>query len=162
TLKGHTGIVAGVAFSPDGQRLASASYDGTVRVWDARPWTPQLRIEQQARALIHRLAANGDVKAELIRRIDQHTRLRHQVRGEALEMLGRWQQDPLALNAGSWEVVIRANASYESYALALRQAEAACKIDPNNGDYLNTLGVAQYRCGRFQEALDTLLRSDKI
>jgi WD40 repeat protein/type II secretory pathway predicted ATPase ExeA len=34
TLKGHSGWVTGVAFSPDGLRLASGSWDQTVKFWD--------------------------------------------------------------------------------------------------------------------------------
>jgi hypothetical protein len=35
TLRGHTDLVRSVAWSPDGARLASASWDGMVKVWEA-------------------------------------------------------------------------------------------------------------------------------
>ena len=35
TLRGHTNDVTEVAWSPNGQTLASSSLDGTIRLWDA-------------------------------------------------------------------------------------------------------------------------------
>jgi WD40 repeat protein len=34
---GHYGFTARLSFSPDGSRLASNDWDGTVTIWDASP-----------------------------------------------------------------------------------------------------------------------------
>ncbi len=34
TLKGHNREISSISFSPDGQMIASGSYDGTVKLWD--------------------------------------------------------------------------------------------------------------------------------
>jgi len=44
-LKGQTGWVSSVAFRPDGQRLASASWDQTVKVWDTTTGQESLTLK---------------------------------------------------------------------------------------------------------------------
>lgn len=44
-LRGHTGTVTAVAFSPDGLTIASSSLDGSVRLWDTANGAQTARID---------------------------------------------------------------------------------------------------------------------
>ena len=45
---------------------------------------------------------------------------------------------------------------------ALRYSEEACRLEPEDGSFLTTLGVAYYRVSNYEIALDVLVRSDKM
>jgi WD40 repeat protein len=53
---GHANTVTSVAFSHDGQLLASANYDGSVKVWDAASGTLKFTLEDSSKGLEVRLA----------------------------------------------------------------------------------------------------------
>ncbi len=91
TLKGHTDRVMSVTFSADGQRLASASGDHTVKVWDARPWTPELRAEQEALSLIHWLRDQGQAQTAWLDTIAADQTLSPPVRDRALQFAREWK-----------------------------------------------------------------------
>ena len=59
TLRGHTNWVMGVAFTPDGSRIASAGADQTVRIWDAASGREVLTL-RGPRDRVHGVAFSAD------------------------------------------------------------------------------------------------------
>jgi WD40 repeat protein len=161
TQKGD-GLMMSVAFSPDGQQLAAAGFDRRVRLWDTRPWEPRRRIEHQARSLLRRLYGRFGIWSEVRQHVRADDRLAAPLRQEAIAMAERCVDDVVSLNSESWEVAVRPDAAPEHYARAVRQARTICRLEPADGNYLNTLGVALYRAGSWEEAAETLARSGKM
>jgi WD40 repeat protein len=213
TLKGHSAAVLSVAFGPDGKRLASGADDGTVKLFDARPWTAELRTEREALGLViflsekglskeaglKAIATDGTItdlvrqrglelaplywdrlemgaavglvdsllaklllKEEVFKAVAADTTITPTVRRRALELAEQATENAAALNHASWSVVRQPGLPQERYQLALRQAQAAVRIEPEHGFIVNTLGVALYRVGKYQEALESLTRSDQL
>lgn len=61
-LKGHTNAIIGVMFSPDGALLATASYDKSARLWDARTGE-QLAEFPEKRVLAAAFSPDGNTLA---------------------------------------------------------------------------------------------------
>jgi WD40 repeat protein len=51
TLRGHTGAVAALAFSPDGSTLASVAADGSLRIWAVAQGAPIGTLATSAKPL---------------------------------------------------------------------------------------------------------------
>jgi WD40 repeat protein/tRNA A-37 threonylcarbamoyl transferase component Bud32 len=166
SLKGHTGQVSSVAFSPDGQRLASGSGDRTVKLWEMvhipLEILRQRALHEQVVDLVERLFATQPLRSDVIQSLRGNTTLNETLRQAALSWAEQYQQNPRALNQASWAVVSKPDTSADAYRHALLQAEEACWLESQNGNYLNTLGVAQYRLGQYQAAVETLARSEKL
>ena len=61
SLKGHTGYVVSVAFSPDGKRILTGSDDKTARVWDAENGQEILSLKRHT-ASVNSVAFSPDGK----------------------------------------------------------------------------------------------------
>jgi WD40 repeat protein/serine/threonine protein kinase len=120
-------------------------------------------IKQQASRLVSSLVAKPTVERDVvIENVRTNRALSDEVREEALALLERWPGNASVLNNASWAVVARSGRDQAAYRLALRQAEEACRLAPNIIGFLNTLGVAQYRARKYQQAVDTLTHCHQL
>jgi hypothetical protein len=157
TLKEHTAPVVRVAFNVEGTGLATVARDGMIRIYDARPLTPALRIELEAAAVVDALFAQYVLRDDVLKSIPAYAGITEPVRAAALAMATKRRDDPETINLASWSIVRQPDGGMERYLKALRWAEAAWRLKPD-GTYELALGMAQYRTGKYSEAVATLRR----
>ena len=69
----------------------SAQSGGTVEVWDARPWTPELRAEHDALSLIHFLRDQSQPQSAWLAALSADQTLSEPVRQRALQFAREWK-----------------------------------------------------------------------
>jgi WD40 repeat protein len=156
-LPGHGQPLRSVAFSPDGDRLYSSGLDGNVRVWGT-----QSAYLPGATELVNSLREQFYRWRDVSSRIEARRGLDSKLRQAALELarrrgddIGRWNNDTRA-------ILRDPKRTGGEYRTALQSATAALQAYPWNSALLSTLGAAQYRTGRFSDALGNLLRAESL
>jgi tetratricopeptide (TPR) repeat protein len=100
-------------------------------------------------------------RLELVNHLHKDGKLSEPVRQAVLRRAG--PKIAFDLNNHSWlSVAQKPDASPEACRRAVREAEEACRLMPGDGNYLNTLGVVQYRAKQYDKALATMLQSTRI
>jgi WD40 repeat protein/tRNA A-37 threonylcarbamoyl transferase component Bud32 len=121
-----------------------------------------MRIRWQANRLISSLFARLLLRADVLDGVRADRTLNTELRTAALALAETWTEAPRGLNDAAWELVKLPNRPDSDFRRGLRLAETACQLTRQNGFFLNTLGVAQYRVGQFEKALATLSRSNQL
>jgi WD40 repeat protein/serine/threonine protein kinase len=153
-----------VTFSPDGTQLAAGCQDNpvtrefTVKVWDARPPTPELDAECEARAMLDFLFARPLRRADVRDYLRGPAVLSPPARAQALALAERYpeESDPERLYQASWAVLCRPRLNSEQYGFARDQAEDAWRLRPGQARYQVAFGAAEYRTAHYREALAAL------
>jgi WD40 repeat protein/tRNA A-37 threonylcarbamoyl transferase component Bud32 len=120
------------------------------------------RVRQEAEREVAPLFRKPLFRSEVLAHLRADPALSESVRQEALALAERFVEFPYHLDRVSRAVASRPGADPSAYRLAVQRAEIACRLLPFEGSYHTTLGMAQYRLGRYPAALATLTRADEV
>ena len=189
TLPGHTSWISSVAISTDDKTIATGDSRGNVILWESSlPANSHgARLNSRvAQEVVDKLYERHGLYTEVIDKLKGDSALDEAVRTLALRIAHarRWQ-DAEKHKKDSWEVVSSPDWDVRAYQAALEKAQEAKRLEPNDPSILaplylpryfgagandgrpspsilTVLGIAEYRTGSYEEALETLTHVEKI
>jgi WD40 repeat protein/serine/threonine protein kinase len=166
TLRDYSGLgLNSVTFSPDGKSIAAGTL-GAIVLWESTEPTggyQTRQVSEAARKLVVELYQKEGYYYKVINELQADKTLDEQVRRIALKIANSRSGDDIGkFTTEIIEVVASPDRDIETYQQALKKIEMANQLDLNNPDILTILGMAQYRVGKYQEAMDTLTEAEKI
>jgi WD40 repeat protein/serine/threonine protein kinase/tetratricopeptide (TPR) repeat protein len=164
-MSGNASINVGT-LSPDGQTFAAGGTNGSIVLLQCitlREDYELRRIAERARAVVDQLYRENGFYHEVFNKLNSDAKLEGSVRRVALQIADarRWE-DSDKLRKESREITSSPDADATTYQTALEKAELANRLGPNDPSTLGTLGVAQYRIGVYENALETLRSAQKM
>jgi WD40 repeat protein len=120
------------------------------------------RVRRDADTVVQSLGDKVLPKPDLLDAITTMPGLEDAVRTEALVQAADYVEDPDSQNLSSRLTIRRTGQEPPAYRLALRQAEAACRLCPENAEYQTTRGIACYRLKQYRDALDAMRQAGRL
>jgi WD40 repeat protein/tRNA A-37 threonylcarbamoyl transferase component Bud32/Flp pilus assembly protein TadD len=162
--QGRCGVT--IAVSPDGKTIAALGDEKNIILLEsAAPASgyESRRTVQNARKAVQQHYDKLNSYHDVIDALQSDSTLEGTVRQLALQITNaRLWEDAEELRKECWEVVRTPNGDIDTYRAVLEKAEKAKDFEPDNWSILNTLGVALYRAGSYDQALIALTDAGKM
>ncbi|MFC1761786.1 protein kinase [Planctomycetota bacterium] len=171
--------VLGIAFSPDGKNIAAAcDRTGDITLWQSAPPSAadgsehsresrqkvldSRRIRENAQRMVDELHGEYGLYSKVLERLKGDVTLDEPLREATLQIAeSRQWEDARKLLMESMKVIVSPGGEIDVYRSALMKIETANELTPNDPLISHLLGVAQYRAGFYEDALETLTHSGK-
>ncbi|MFC1792770.1 protein kinase [Planctomycetota bacterium] len=154
------------ALSPNDEILVAGDVNGNVIMYECKEPLEgygHRQTTEKAKAIVDKLYDEHGFYYEVADRLENDRTLEEEVRQAALEIANAHRsEDAEKLKKESWEVVSSPDERIRNYQVALEKARSAKRFEPDDWSILNTLGIALYRVGAYDDTIIALRETEKL